>query len=300
MNDIKMILLVGLPASGKSYKARELTQEYDAEIFSSDALREELFGDVNHQADNNKLFIELHRRIKECLKTGKSAIYDATNINYKRRMAFIQEIKNISCEKICVLMATPYEECLRRNAERERKIPEEVIKRMYMNFNIPYWYEMWDDIQVEYGDFRGCYGKPYDFYKKYKDYNQHNSHHRLTLGTHCRQTAMRLASDYQPTKLVCAGYVHDCGKLECATYINKKGEVTEECHYYNHQYTSGYNSLFYDYGFTDPIEIAIRVMWHMQPYFNKEEKTIDKYKKLWGDELYNDIMLLHLADEAAH
>ena len=41
-------------------------------------------------------------------------------------------------------------------------------------------------------------------------------------------------------------------------------------------------------------------MWHMQPYFNKEEKTINKYKKLWGEELYNDIMLLHKADEAAH
>ena len=124
-----MIMLVGLPASGKSYKAQELAQEYNAEIFSSDALREELFGDVNHQADNNKLFIELHRRIKACLKSGKSAIYDACNIAYKRSMAFIQELKNIPCEKICILMATPYEECLKRNAERERKVPEEVIKR---------------------------------------------------------------------------------------------------------------------------------------------------------------------------
>ena len=300
MNDIKIIMLVGLPASGKSHKARELSQEYDAEIFSSDALREELFGDVNHQDNNHELFNELHRRIKDCLKSGKGAIYDACNISYKRRMAFLQELKNIPCEKICVLMATPYEECLKRNMERERKVPEEVIKRMYMNFTIPYWYEMWDDIQVEYSDFRRYYNKPYDFYKKYKDYNQHNSHHQLTLGEHCRQTAMKLASDYQPTKLVCAGYIHDCGKSECATYVNKKGETTKECHYYGHQYASGYNALFYDYDFIDPLEVAIRVMWHMQPYFNKEEKTINKYKKLWGEELYNDIMLLHKADEAAH
>lgn len=295
-----MMLLVGLPASGKSYKAQELSEEYNAEIFSSDALREELYNDVNNQENNHDLFVELHRRIKECLKSGKSAIMDATNINYKRRMAFLQELKNIPCEKICILMATPYKECLKRNAERERNVPEDVIKRMYMNFNIPYWYEGWDDIRVEYGDFRGYYDKPYDFYKKYKDYNQHNSHHQLTLGEHCRQTAIRLASDYQSTKLVCAGYVHDCGKSECATYINTKGETTEECHYYNHQYTSGYNSLFYDYDFIDPLEVAIRVMWHMQPYFwerDNNEKQHNKYKQLWGEKLYNDIMLLHSADK---
>lgn len=300
MNKIKMMLLVGLPASGKSYKAQELAKEYNAEIFSSDALREELFGDVNNQDNNHKLFNELHRRIKDCLKSGKSAIYDAINLNYKRRMAFLAELKNIPCEKICVVMATPYEECLKRNAKRERKVPEEVIKIMYMYWTCPYWYEGWDDIIVEYGNFRGYYGKPFDFYKKYKDYNQYNSHHTLTLGEHCRQTAMKLASDYQPTKLVCAGYIHDCGKPECATYTNKNGEVTEECHYYNHQYTSGYNSLFYDYDFINPMDVAIRVMWHMQPYFNKEEKTINKYKKLWGEELYNDIMLLNEADKAAH
>jgi hypothetical protein len=38
----------------------------------------------------------------------------------------------------------------------------------------------------------------------------------------------------------------------------------------------------------------------MQPYFNKEEKTKNKYRKLWGEQLYQDIMKLHEADLAAH
>ena len=128
------IMLVGLPGSGKSVKAQELSEHYNAAIFSSDSLREELFGDVNHQADNTKLFEELHKRIKNCLREGKSAIYDATNINYKRRMAFLSELVNIPCEKICVLIATPYEECLERNSKRERHVPEHVIERMYRSF----------------------------------------------------------------------------------------------------------------------------------------------------------------------
>ena len=132
-------MMIGLAGSGKSYHAKELAEEYDATVFSSDALREKMFGDVNHQADNDVLFKELHKRIRECLASGKSAIYDACNISYKRRMEFLKSLNKIPCEKIAVLMATPYEVCLERNAQRERKVPEYVVKRMYMSFNVPFW-----------------------------------------------------------------------------------------------------------------------------------------------------------------
>ena len=42
-----LLILCGLVASGKSTKAKELAKEYNATIYSSDALREEMFGDVN-------------------------------------------------------------------------------------------------------------------------------------------------------------------------------------------------------------------------------------------------------------
>ena len=299
MSRPKLIMMVGLPCSGKSYKSQELAKEYNAEIFSSDELRVELFGDVNCQDKNQELFIELHRRIKDCLKAGKSAIYDACSISYKRRMAFLQELKNIPCEKICVLMATPYEECLKRNAERDRKVPEEVIKMMYTNFNIPYAYEGFDDIIVEYNGYENFYGDPYkNVVIKYKNYNQNNSHHANTLGDHCRDTFVQLAGE--APHIAWAGLVHDCAKPFCATYTNKKGEVTSECHYYSHQFCSSYSALFYDYGEANPLDISILVLWHMQPYFNKEEKTKNKYKKLWGEDLYNNVMKLHEADKNSH
>ena len=291
------IMLVGLPGSGKSVKAQELSENYNAAIFSSDSLREELFGDVNHQADNTKLFEELHKRIKNCLREGNSAIYDATNINYKRRMAFLSELSNIHCEKICVLIATPYEECLERNSKRERHVPEHVIERMYRSFNIPYWYEGWDDIQIEYGEFKGCYGSALNFYNKHIDYDQNNSHHALTLGEHLFKTSLNVGYDLT---LIFAALLHDCGKPFCATLVNKKGEVTKECHYYDHHYVGAYNSLFYNDGDVNRLDVAILIHWHMQPYFNKEEKTKEKYRKLWGDKLYSNLMLLHEADKAAH
>lgn len=300
MDRPKFIMMCGLVASGKSTKAKELSKEYDAEVFSSDALREEMFGDINNQEHNQELFVELHRRIKDCLRCGRSAIMDATNINYKKRMSFLSELKSIQCEKICVLMAIPYEECLRRNDERDRKVPHNVITRMYHNFNIPYWYEGWDDICIEYGEYQGYYGKPVSWYNNYKDYNQYNSHHKLCLGEHCRLSALRLY-DIGSVELFCAAYIHDCGKPETATFTNSKGEVTAECHYYNHQYVSGYKALLFDY--INQLDVAIIVMWHMQPYFWEEdnnEKLHSKYLKLWGEDLYRDVMRLHYADKKSH
>ena len=297
MNNVYFLMLVGLPASGKSTKCKELAKEYNATIFSSDSLREEMFGDVNDQTHNQELFTELHKRIKDCLSSGKSAIYDACNINYKRRMAFLAELKNMPCEKICVVMATPFTVCKMRNEVRERKVPVNVIMRMYKNINIPYWYEGWDDIQIEYGNYSKCYGQPIKFYIDYRGYNQNNSHHTLTLGEHCKQVSFNVGYDMT---LVYAGLLHDCGKPVCATHINKKGEYDEDCHYYDHQFTGSYESLFYDYGNINPLDIAIIIMWHMQPYFNKEEKTKNKYRQLWGEKLYQKVMKLHEADKLAH
>ena len=79
-------MLVGLPGSGKS----TISNELNGEVFSSDALRKELWGDENTQGDNTLLFNELHKRIEKGLKEGKNCIYDATNINAKKRIQFLQ------------------------------------------------------------------------------------------------------------------------------------------------------------------------------------------------------------------
>lgn len=301
MNKVTFVMMVGLPCSGKSTYSQELAKKYDAEIFSSDELRAELFGDINCQDRNHELFVELHKRIKNCLKSGKSAIYDACTINYKHRMSFLAELKNIPCEKICFLMATPYDECLKRSAERDRKVPEEVIKRMYMNFTIPYWYEGWDDIKVIYSEnAKGSYGDVSDWTLSVMDYDQQNSHHTLTLGKHCVHAFSYIYNKPQRRwEISIAALIHDCGKPKTATFINARGEVSEECHYYNHQYVGSYDSLFFG-GIDDHLYVATLILWHMQPYFNKEEKTKLKYKQLWGDVLHNDIMFLHEADKAAH
>ena len=301
------IMMCGLPGSGKSYKANKLAEEYDANIHSSDSIREELSGDVNNQDINDLVFKTLHNRIKEDLWNGKNCIYDATNIGYKLRMSFLQELKNIPCEKICILMAVPYEECLKNNANRDRVVPEYVIKRMYMNFDPPYWYEGWNKIETVYGMYRATLGTPLTWGNNMKQYNQHNSHHKLSLGEHCIQ-AYKYIKEFYPTNcykdvtMRVAAMLHDCGKCFTQTFVNGKGETTTDAHYYGHEHISSYDSLFF--GMTcNPLDVAIRTRWHMQPYFwerDNNEKLHNKYRKLWGEELYSDIMKLHEADKNAH
>lgn len=308
MSTPKFIAMVGLPASGKSTKAQELSKLYNATVFSSDALRKELYGDENIQGDNTKLFNTLYQNIKCYLRNGYSAILDATNISYKRRMAFLSELKNIPCEKICVLMATPYEECLKRNAERERKVPEYVIERMYRSIDALWYYEGWDDIQIEYSEYENYFGWPWDWIEEVDSYDQHNSHHDLTLGEHCRQTRLnviKINEERRPimsTEMLYAALLHDEGKVFTQTFKNSKGEITEQAHYYNHEHTGSYDSLFYEMPCNN-LYVAILIRWHMQMYYiekDNNEKLQNKYRKLWREELYQNIMLLHEADKNAH
>lgn len=306
----KLFFYVGLPGSGKSTHAKKIAKEYNAAIFSSDTLREELYGDASIQKDHAKLFTELHRRIKDCLREGNNAIHDATNINYKQRMAFLAELKNIPCEKICIVMATPYEECVKRCSERkERNVPARVVNRMYRQFDIPWYFEGWDDIQVEYGEYENSFGWIWDWIENVDTFDQCNPHHELTLGEHCRQTvrnADKLCAEYQgfvmSGPLRYAAMIHDCGKPFTKTFKNSKGEVTEYAHYYNHERTGSYDSLFYEMA-SNKLYVAALIRWHMQPYFwekDDNEKSHNKYKKLWGENFYRDVMILHRADKEAH
>lgn len=301
MNKPIFIMLVGLPGSGKSTYAKELSKRINAKICSSDAIREELTGDINSQNNNEEVFKLLHKRIKEHLLNGENVIYDATNINSKRRRAFLQELNNITCIKECIIIAVPFEECCKRNELRERTVPVEVIERMYKSWNTPYFFEGWDSITIERDESET---KVIGFWiVDHMNFNQDNPHHTMSLGRHCAMVGCNLSNN--PT-LLCAGLLHDCGKPFTKSFINSKGEETDIAHYCQHHCVGAYDSLFYKFPEeVDDLDVSIIINLHMQPYFWEKdsengEKNMNKYKKLWGEWLFDNIMKLHEADKKAH
>lgn len=307
----KFIMMVGLPGSGKTTKAQEICSRYNAigescVIFSSDEIRKDILGDENNQDSNDLVFTELHNRIVEALKNGKHTIYDATNINYKRRMEFLQKIEDIDCKKVCILMAVPFKECCQQNESRERVVPKEVIDRMYRHFHVPYYYEGWDEICVEYPmNWWDKAPAALSFMWNHKDYEQDNPHHKLTLGNHLReawlwidnwleQNPNRFNHD-QAVALRIAVALHDCGKPYVKEWKSEDG--TTIAHYYNHQNVGAYDSLFYK-STINQLDVAVLILWHMMP-FQWGEKAKEKYYKLWGANLHEMILLLNQADNIA-
>lgn len=294
------VMMVGLPASGKSTVSAELAEEYDATMFSSDALREELFGNESIQSNPAKLFAELHRRIKECLKSGGSVIYDATNISSKRRRALLQELTKIGCYKKCVVMATPYKQCLKNNRSRDRQVPEYAIERMYRHWNTPYYFEGWDEIEIQYWEgFESCSSSwwPYDYWY----YDQDNPHHSLSLGEHCHKAGGGCFSNMD---VISAAFVHDCGKPFTKQFKDSRGKSTKCAHYYGHENVGAYDTLFFfDPARNDTLFISTLVNLHMKPYEwerDNNKRVCSKYRELWGEKLYSAVMELHRADKEAH
>jgi predicted kinase len=306
-----LAVMVGLPASGKSTYAYKLAQENNAIIFSSDDLREELYGDVNDQEHNHELFVELHRRIKKALKEGHNVIYDACNLSSKRRIAFLQELKHIPCWKECIIMATPYQQCLHNNKARSRKVPEHVIERMCKQFDTPYYYEGFNRVTVQYyeNSLNRYSQYPMSWALDYMDYKQDNPHHKLTLGQHCMKAMYWLYGSKWFTypligTIINATVIHDCGKPFCKTFKNGKGETTDIAHYYGHEHIGAYDSLFFKYvAGINALDVSALISNHMKPWAwerDNNEKMRNKYLNLWGSDFYQCVMILHEADKAAH
>ena len=95
--------------------------------------------------------------------------------------------------------------------------------------------------------------------------------------------------------------LHDEGKVFTKSFYDARGNPSEEAHYYSHERCGAYNSLFYEMP-CEHLYVAQLIQWHMRPYlaWEQSEKAMQKDKKLLGETLFNDIMLLHEADLYAH
>ena len=142
-----LIVLGGLPASGKSTYAEMLVE---SGIFCSvcpDKIRGELYGDESIQGDGKQVFAIAHARIKDLGQGGNNVVFDATNINVDRRKKFVKEMRPYFDIIIFKWITTPASVCYERNFYRDRQVPSNIIKRMSDNFEEPTMEEGWDYIE---------------------------------------------------------------------------------------------------------------------------------------------------------
>jgi predicted kinase len=143
-----LIVLCGLPGSGKSTYAKYLTESGHFECVSTDQIRKELYGSESIQGDGQKVFGTAFAYLQGYGLANMNAIFDATNITSRARRRVVQKCRQYYDLIICKYMDTPLDVCLHRNSQRERVVPQEVILRMYKNFTLPSREEGFDYVET--------------------------------------------------------------------------------------------------------------------------------------------------------
>lgn len=309
--------LVGIPASGKTTWAKNIKDDIDAIHISSDDLRVELYGDVNNQEHNSELFQIMNKRTKELLKIGHNVIYDATNINSRKRTAFLKELNRIDCKKICIYFATSINSCDNNDSERDRQVGFDVIDKMYRNLQIPMYHEGWDDIRIignkkTNSSFNLNLNEinNYDDYIKVLDnvitkqcinYPQDSQWHTLSVSRHMYYVYKYIKEiNGSNDNLIIASMLHDIGKPYCKQF--KEG--SKYANFYNHENVSSQLAVRYllKAGFNDSdiMNIATYIQLHMKILnIGDNIKTKEKLIKNIGLKLYKDLELLRNADISA-
>lgn len=295
-------IMIGLPGSGKTTYCKDKLLNDDSIYLSSDDLRVELYG-YEDQTHNNEVFIELNKRCKEALKNGKNVVYDATNINKKRRMQLTNDMKRYYGELNYYFFTCNISEIFDRNAKRlERKIPWEKLNQMIISIDVPLYYEGYDNLYIinnsSHDEYH--YGK---LISEYLTYDQGNPHHNESLGNHIL-TVIEKCEEYEndcdnKNILVRAARWHDLGKVYTRNFNNEKGYYT----YYNHNKVSAYMFLCYiafqrantKRLMNSDEKVCALIYHHMDWYM---EQSMERIKNLFNnDNLFYLLILLHEADK---
>jgi len=302
MNRPTLCVMVGLAGSGKSTYAemRNQNAKYAGRIEtieSSDQWRLKLYNDINDQTHNEEVFKAMQQSTVEKLKRGEDVIYDATNLKIKDRKKLLDLVKDIYCEKICAIVATPIETCIAQDKERERSVGEHVIRRQLANFQMPFQYEGWHDIVILNQRGKMSYE---DLLNKMNNFEQKNKHHDFDLLTHCYLTGLGMIKelcDAIPTNrdLIMATSLHDIGKLFTQTFSDDG-----QAHYFNHANVGAYYVLCYgDIGEINLKNVCMYINYHMLPYDWKTDKAQNKWEKLFGRQTFKELLLIHKYDDSS-
>jgi len=137
------IMFMGLPGSGKSTKALEMYETYTylnipATYISSDKVRMDVFGVEFHPDLEIWIWGYIERLVKAKLDhKDQIVILDSTNLTKTGRETFLRFARARGHETVGVYMSTPLHTCMERIANRERKVPKDVLERMEKSRTMP-------------------------------------------------------------------------------------------------------------------------------------------------------------------
>lgn len=112
---LRVLVMVGLPGSGKSHLARAVARKVRAVVLDSDAMRVALFGEPRHtKREHARLFPALHVLMERMLARGNSVIIDATNLHEAHRRPYYKIAERYGAPVVLVRTWAPWPVIKRR------------------------------------------------------------------------------------------------------------------------------------------------------------------------------------------
>lgn len=130
----KMIILAGLPGAGKSTLAKKMVKQDPTYVrVNLDDIRS-MLGTSDFNKEKLVEQIELIS-IGYAFNQKYNVIVDDTNLNPKKINKLKVIAKQYNADVDYKLISTDVEECIRRDALRERPVGEDVIRRFYEKYH---------------------------------------------------------------------------------------------------------------------------------------------------------------------
>lgn len=133
-----LYVMFGLPGSGKTTYANR----FDGIVHHFDDMP-----GANRKGTNDAAYVEFWRRIRTDLLGGKDVVADGIHTSKALRRKILDAVSDIGCRKVLIVMDTPLEECLRRNAKRTPPLSDFCIMAINAHKDPPSYDEGWDEIR---------------------------------------------------------------------------------------------------------------------------------------------------------
>lgn len=138
------VILIGIPGAGKSTLAEKF--KYTHCILNPDSFRKKLWGSESVQGPWGDVLMEMVAKSQS--EPDKPILIDATCLHKARR----KELLNYFATKTArwgwtaIWFDCPLEVALDRNSKRARQVPEDVIRRMHSQLEMPVKDEIFETI----------------------------------------------------------------------------------------------------------------------------------------------------------
>lgn len=136
-----LVITRGLPGSGKTTLARAWVAEAPSARtrVNRDDLRANLYGRQTglDYAQEQSVTAAQHAAVRALLTVGRDVIVDDTHLRLRHARAWADLAVELGATFEVIDMKTPVDECVRRDAARDRVVGADAIRRMAAQFRMP-------------------------------------------------------------------------------------------------------------------------------------------------------------------